>query len=91
MSSKRKVNRGSSSEEDESGRPNVLRKSARKKSAKIEQTFRIYYPDLLKTANRGERKKITETLELEVDTSEREIRETLISNLPQLRDKRLVP
>lgn len=88
MSSKRK---GSSSEEDESGRPNVSKKSARKKSAKTKQTFRIYYKDLLTTANRGERKKTAVILELEVDTSEKEIREILISNLPQLRDKRLVP
>ena len=77
-----------SSEEDEAGRKNVRRKYVKKReTAKIEQTFRIHYSELLTSYDRDERRTAAATLVLDVDTSEGEIRNILISKLPQLRGK----
>ena len=82
MGSKRKgglCNLPSTSEEDEGsdGRKRPVRK-----------TFRIYSSEFVTSSNRDERKKAAVKITLDVNTTEREIREILIRELPQLRDKR---
>lgn len=79
MCSKRNINEDSNSEED--------RESRRKKSRSISsQSFRICSSEFVDSLNRGERKMVA--IALDVDKSEKEIRDILIAELPQLRDKR---
>lgn len=86
MSSKRKM----AEEEDTRSKDNLRKKPTRErnKSAKRKQKFKIYHTEFLTAANRDERKKTSLTLELNEDTSEREIRNTLVSEFSQLRDKK---
>ena len=82
MGSKRKgdvCNSNSSSEEDGSS-------DGRKRS--VWQTFRIHSSGFVTESNRDERKKGAATILYDVTTSESEIREILISKLPQLKGKR---
>ena len=67
----------STSEEDES--------SDRKKRP-VWKTFRIYSTEYVTSSNRDEKK--SAKIALNVNTTEREIREILIRELPQLRGKR---
>lgn len=82
MGSKRKAgvrDLPSSSEEDEG--------SARRKRPVL-KTFRIYSTEYVTSSNRHEKKRAAVKIELNVNTTEREIREFLIRELPQLRGKR---
>ena len=84
MSSKRKM----TEEEDERSKDNFWKKFTRYKPAKRKQKFKIYYTEFLTAANRDRRKNTSATLELNEDTSEEEIRNSLISELSQLKDQK---
>ena len=84
MSSKRKM----TEEEDEHSKDNFWKKLTRYKPAKRKQKFKIHYIEFLTAANRDRRKKTSATLELNEDTSEEEIRNSLISELSQLKDQK---
>ena len=86
MSSKRKM----TEEEDEHSKDNFWKKLTRYKPAKRKQKFKIHYIEFLTAANRDRRKKTSATLELNEDTSEEEIRNSLISELSQLKDQKWV-
>ena len=86
MSSKRKM----AEEENEHSEDNLWKKPTREKnkSAKRMQKFKIHYTEFLTAANRDERKKTSVTLELNEDTREGEIRNSLVSEFSQLKDKK---
>jgi hypothetical protein len=89
MSSKRKggaCNLTSSSEEDEGSTENVKKESGRKRP--VWQTFRIYSSGFVTESNREERKKVATKIPLDGTRSEGMIRDILIRELPQLKDKR---
>ena len=78
-----------SSEEDKGGNKKVGKKNAKKiKKSRIEQTFKIHYSGFLTSADRNERRNSSVKLKLDVETNEDEIRNSLISELPQLRGKK---
>lgn len=52
------------------------------------KTFRVYSSEFVTSSNRDERKKAAVKITLNVNTTEGEIRETLIRELPHLRSKR---
>ena len=68
----------SSSEEDEG--------SVRRKRPVL-KTFRIYSTEYVTASNRDEKKRGAVKIALYVNTAEREIKEILIRELPQLRGK----
>ncbi|XP_022799489.1 uncharacterized protein LOC111337459 isoform X1 [Stylophora pistillata] len=77
-----------SSEEDKGGNKKVGKKNAKKiKKSRIEQTFKIHYSEFLTSADRNERRNSSVKLKLDIETNEDEIRNSLISELPQLRGK----
>lgn len=83
MGSKRKggvCDLPSTSEEDEG--------SDRKKRPAVWKTFRIYSTEYVTSLNRIEKKMASAKIGLNVNTTEREIREILIRELPQLRGNR---
>lgn len=77
MGSKRK-DLPSTSEEDED--------SDRRKRP-VQKTFRIFSAEYVTSSNRDEKKRAAVEIPLNVNTTEREIKEILIRELPQLRGK----
>lgn len=84
MSNKRKM----TEEEDERSKDNLWKKLTRNKPAKRKQKFKIHCTEFLTAANRDRLKNTSATLELNEDTSEEEIRNSLILELSQLKDQK---
>lgn len=90
MSSKRNggaSNLVSSSEEDEGGHETAIRKSKRRKSDPEPIKFEIHFSERLTSSNKKENK-YTTVIALDENKTEKEIRDILITEFPQLRGKR---
>ena len=77
-------------EENERSEDNLRKKRRKedKEHAKWKQKFKIYCKEFRTDANRDRQTNNSETVDLNMDTSEGEIRNSLFSKLPQLRSRK---